>query len=1684
MSLKFKKGFSVIAPLLGFSLLGLSTVGLATYMGNFEKVRIQYDSQSSTNYVHSELKNNLKLVLTQVQTKVGNNGSPSDLKQKTQGFCKLMNTGTQGEFYNGISDKLYGKVEFTESKLLTSAAGYLDANRWGYFVKTSGWSTVDECKKTYNFPEDYSNTAGFAQCYKKEADDVHPEMRAFLQIIPQKAPNFSQLRSSSDKVMVDQVVYEIKSTLSVKQPPLEGETTPRWHISISEDYLWASQIAECHACNGGGSKCRRVRFTGGGAGSSLAGDIFYHSLYSHKSFADAEDSILKVSAYKNIPQAGQLDKIGSGVYGAKLRVVRSNTDRNIAMACTANMFVCPKKNSGGAVTGLQAQYDIQKQPAEQPYLPHYFDNYIKTTFNFELDYPDVVGIKSLRMTLPAENPPAGAPSRLSGHTWWRDVEGYARVGQKGGAKPGEPHFVTPNVVEYPLTHGNEQVPWLLRPGSNPLTANISQRRGVRASICQPICENAVGGAASPYYPKIIAALNRKDNLGGSKDDEKEVELEDTKIGCTVCYAKSCHRFGAGTFGPINELPDEAIDSGIPECSVHNTTEQVTSYEFKDTAEAGGYSGDDSKNCLALEKGSGKLVSVDCANANVNFTVCFKNGKPIVIKGDRDWHGQDFGNKSSACFRASVERLKLGNKKTNGLLASLAAAYMVSPDTIKQQLEGQGLTVTGQSGTPGNADYNEGFITIYNSASQGLFLSVKSAESKFPAEGNPTDKAWINLERDFSGVVSAGLPFISDIVMGSNRTSADRKRIGWAYFFREPFSTAKFTGLNHPTDPSFYPTSAELTAMGFSKRTNFELQARPARPIFINFKGLQPKAHDTGGVFNSTFSKNSNITDNRLALVHHAHYKGVTFVDYQNANPILPFICINTSGAGKALDNVRLVKPNNNVHNFNNGFWACSKLGGNWGFTPPTTPELWTAALLKTAPNAPHYPFPNPFDFVDGVPFTTFEWNSKNNPYYSSPDLRYHHDETYEPRHHFRSLRTLASDNSDIEDYNKSKAANDKFIFNALTESTSGNLALAAPRAAWIGLVPRRMAPNNSGISVDDTTGKYLKNWMADIHGMARVWSSSEWTNSIFNRNQSAQTAIDEAKPLATGSRITLGIVNYKGVPVSSDILLNTGNHSNIVNKLKKACVVDSSALDPNLIHTPLFIGDFDNWPATKVTTAGDDLKKAPAICSSSLISRIDNSLQGVPVRDMKGADFDKLKSSVRGAVLLKKRMIDKHSNIVFNEKRFCYRWRRHKLRRALGRCVIKKYMHSSGFNSSRSNSPYSGKSFGLQQSKNCRTNHKNNICSNDVSWSGFETQMTSWKNERTKLDAGKSTSGSIAEAQKDLNQCLYGSDNGVGCVYGKPCQRVRANNDAVYDRAQRRDDDYYRCDSNCRNITCPQCTPVTCAEGDTDCTPRTCDCSVSVRRRTCKSLCLAVRNATAVGSLDSLANHCISERSTLQARQDRRTVVDREIRSCQINLADLSETGCKAKGIASTNWSYGTSCSLVNLNVNFDQEGAGKGGENPQCWSLHKLNPRAKFYHPDFGGTSRGGNELGTMANNLCGYVGVVGQDILKGQAGYCTNGNASRPDDGKDTNTQDSNNNVLSMAWPSLKDANCFPNARTTLPASTTNYTCGGHYTDLYGTDADFDDNLCSGLDFSDDEDHCDDSSKNGRGIFVGPSS
>ena len=208
------------------------------------------------------------------------------------------------------------------------------------------------------------------------------------------------------------------------------------------------------------------------------------------------------------------------------------------------------------------------------------------------------------------------------------------------------------------------------------------------------------------------------------------------------------------------------------------------------------------------------------------------------------------------------------------------------------------------------------------------------------------------------------------------------------------------------------------------------------------------------------------------------------------------------------------------------------------------------------------------------------------------------------------------------------------------------------------------------------------------------------------------------------------------------------------------------------------------------------------------------------------------------------------------------------------------------------------------------------------------------------------------------------------------------------------------------------------------------------------------------------------------------------------NCSGLNETNCKAAGINNTQWSYGTSCNyssdgaVVNLNVNFDQEGAGKGGENPQCWSLHKLNPRAKFYHPDFGGTSRGGNELGTMANNLCGYVGVVGQDILKGQAGYCTNGNASRPDDGKDTNTQDSNNNVLSMAWPSLKDANCFPNARTTLPASTTNYTCGGHYTDLYGTDADFDDNLCSGLDFSDDEDHCDDSSKNGRGIFVGPSS
>ena len=64
------RGVSVIGSLLGFVLIGLSSIGLAVYMGSFEQVKVSYARQSNVQFMHFELLGIMGKMITMTKTKV------------------------------------------------------------------------------------------------------------------------------------------------------------------------------------------------------------------------------------------------------------------------------------------------------------------------------------------------------------------------------------------------------------------------------------------------------------------------------------------------------------------------------------------------------------------------------------------------------------------------------------------------------------------------------------------------------------------------------------------------------------------------------------------------------------------------------------------------------------------------------------------------------------------------------------------------------------------------------------------------------------------------------------------------------------------------------------------------------------------------------------------------------------------------------------------------------------------------------------------------------------------------------------------------------------------------------------------------------------------------------------------------------------------------------------------------------------------------------------------------------------------------------------------------------------------------------------------------------------------------------------------------------------------------------
>ena len=1158
-----KRGFSLLGSLLGFSLLGLSTVGLATYMGNFEQTQVQYAEQSDMTFKHKTLLETMRSMLVGVQVKVANNrgsvvNSSGESHFKIYGLCGLVGEALT---HANAKDKFFCPISIARSDILNGVSlGFNTLDRWKYFLKViSGGSWVvatgTPCANNRNgFFGDFT-ADHFNKCLKFERANEDP-IYARVQVIPQVLPSFEKVRSSGDSISVDELSFQLVSTVST---PSSVGAEKTYTISNSKKIVLASEVLECHICDGVCSRSTKnyvlARLSTNSLDSSKhQKDMCYHSGNATETAICDALSVDYVS--KNVLQAGQInsDRDAGGT------ILESNTARNVAVSCSSHVFRC--KNNPSRFN-----------------KPEELDPTLRMTFGFYLDTIlkassiDKIDFKVGAHTLPA---------------LYDAGDGNARVGRdKTGQK----------------TFDQDKTLWPLPSGSTQVTAYASAKAG-NSNICTPICRSRThrpSPTLKVQWNKVIggSACNKDFNLGASPHN--------VNVQCTVCHMKNCHRYGVGTFGPafdragLSGLAAEPLDGSVPECVVYDTHSPST------TAHTVSGASSLSKKCM--KKTSSGFRTEDCGTA-VSFTdsgyaytsgthktACFVNGETKTITG-----GESTGLKANLnCLAPLEEKQRLGSintdgRWTKGLLPNLALAYNLPPRSlvsndrsIRGILEDAGLSITTDS------DHGD-IIRIKNSVNMATYFGDSTSAQ--------AADAWVNIQRDAAGMFHEGWPAM---IKGGD----------WSFFYREPFEGLRYTDSGLADD--------------IKKRT------RPARPIYVK---MGSDFHEDYPNTKETVS-GSNVK--ALLLTHHLKFRGLRGVKNQISRP-LPYLCRNVNANTiKDMFKLSTIKGRNLV----DGYSACQQLGSNWYFIPPDSRKLWAAALQTVAPNAPRYSFPNPFNFIDGVPFIN-----------SSGSLSFKYSEVPS------DTPVPATGRSDFV---KSKNSDHHIVIT--------NDLLATPASAWVGLKP--LSSSTTSSPSYHQSWDWTADWARLLGGAGGIGS-----DSIFNFDRNQATLYNRMNAAIAGTDFTgrtglSGVIDKAGNAVNVEKLRNLFGTSNIHNKFTKICISKDDNEDLWTHRSIVVRGKQQDWPGGNL---GNKCKRPKRDGGRTFLSGHPAfGVGNVNVAKLENLSDAKLKNFGKGIrsieAILKFYIAGAYH--IQNEEKFCHIWNAEKLRRATGQCVVKAYNNSN-----------------------------------------------------------------------------------------------------------------------------------------------------------------------------------------------------------------------------------------------------------------------------------------------------------------------------------------------------------------------------------------------------------------------
>ena len=870
---------SIAGNLIALSVMGVSMAGLFHYMVNFEKnIKGNIESRENETLISRMAAANMKSLL--VRSNVNGQGQPAG-ELNRYGICSLLSappasSGTQALLLN-----------FNHIKTRPQS---WSKKRWQYFFSQSEWkfSSPNNCKKI----DDQFTAGALSKCLEYTGGGRASAYRTFViaKISPQ---DFFSAGTRELPLTAAKDPKEVMFHLTAKvgsyyyAPPTTGgggagspggsgsggRTPPPavkqdiTYFHRTTDIIWAGDAGECQVQTAAG-QWTTVRFSGTVAGTSLARIVINDALYGKQKQCQQ----IKVGDLnKDIIQVGRLNT-GPLSLSSVLAL-------NTKVSCTVNTFRCkPASGKGPSFTDkeidpFQFSFGVYKGAGGSGDIPIKKINItFKTKNGAEIDKTNNGQLEKTTITL----------------------------------KDGSGTFYANQDNQNMVLRGEKKINVLV---------NMDQH-------CRDLCANQ-----KAVYPVID--IDTPDDTTGACFKRDYSTDSSNKVRCTVCYMKACHRVGLGTFGPLyglskpeitaahltadqlvyHGLPDEALDSQVPECHSQTSSGQYkqdlpvqvrTKHQLNPPCKG-----------LAVEVSqmndfknlyNKRYRTIQCNRRRP--VLCFINGHylPAVRINPKNVNQPvaivhtDFASAENACKEMGRET---GSLRNLGLMfeknyqASHPSTAIPQAARTMNQLKSHSALASALISA--NLKFN-----FVNNAARGMFLApVNHVYSSLPGSRWFKDifaalfkrggsvKMWTAIELDGGGLPMASVP--------------------WAGAAKnDPFAL-------------FYHKAVDKAVK---------------RPVLLK---------DT---------QNFNASSSYFGVTYNIRWKGIFPVSDVNQNG--RFVCYK-EGSVPSKSYYFVTKA---VGPLNKAGEKCSAAGGV--FVPPVSSADWVRVMLLLQGNDAHYPFPNPF----------------------------------------------------------------------------------------------------------------------------------------------------------------------------------------------------------------------------------------------------------------------------------------------------------------------------------------------------------------------------------------------------------------------------------------------------------------------------------------------------------------------------------------------------------------------------------------------------------------------------------------------------------------------------------------------------------------------------------------------------